>query len=63
MASLLDGTFKPLPAGERISRTGRIKFGTESNGGFKNVTVTNCVFDGCQGLTLESVDGGLLEDL
>ena len=25
--------------------TGRIKFGTESNGGFKNVAITNCVFE------------------
>jgi polygalacturonase len=63
LGSLLDGTFKPLPTGERIPRTGRIKFGTESNGGFKNVTITNCVFDGCQGLALESVDGAIFEDV
>ena len=43
--------------------TGRIKFGTESNGGFKNVTISNCVFDFCRGLALETVDGGLLEDV
>jgi polygalacturonase len=46
-----------------VPHTGRIKFGTESNGGFKNITVTNCVFDGCQGLALETVDGALLEDM
>ncbi len=63
LGSLLEGTFKPLPAGERIPRTGRIKFGTESNGGFKNVTITNCTFDGCQGLALESVDGAVFEDV
>jgi polygalacturonase len=63
LGSMLDGTFKPLPAGERIPRTGRIKFGTESNGGFKNVAITNCTFDGCQGLALETVDGGILEDV
>jgi polygalacturonase len=44
-------------------RTGRIKFGTEANGGFKNITVSNCVFEGCYGLALESVDGALLEDV
>jgi polygalacturonase len=43
--------------------TGRIKFGTESNGGFKNITISNCVFDYCRGLALETVDGGLLEDV
>lgn len=42
---------------------GRIKFGTESNGGFKNITISNCVFDYCRGLALETVDGGLLEDV
>ncbi|MEP7108884.1 MAG: glycoside hydrolase family 28 protein [Ferruginibacter sp.] len=43
--------------------TGRIKFGTESNGGFKNITISNCIFDYCRGLALETVDGGLLEDI
>ncbi len=43
--------------------TGRIKFGTESNGGFKNITVSNCVFEYCRGLALETVDGALLEDV
>ena len=43
--------------------TGRIKFGTESNGGFKKITITNCVFEHCRGLALETVDGGLLEDI
>ncbi len=61
--TLLDGTFKRFAADVRVHRTGRIKFGTESNGGFINITVTNCVFDGCQGLALETVDGGLLEDV
>jgi polygalacturonase len=43
--------------------TGRIKFGTESNGGFKNITISNCVFNYCRGLALETVDGGILEDV
>ncbi|MEO5682485.1 MAG: glycoside hydrolase family 28 protein [Chitinophagaceae bacterium] len=43
--------------------TGRIKFGTESNGGFKNISISNCVFDYCRGLALETVDGALLEDI
>ena len=43
--------------------TGRIKFGTESNGGFKNISISNCVFDYCRGLALETVDGALLEDV
>lgn len=42
---------------------GRIKLGTESNGGFKNITVTNCVFDNCFGIALETVDGAICEDI
>jgi len=56
--TLLDGTMKP-----RRGATGRIKFGTESNGGFRNVTVANCVFRSCKGLALEEVDGGILENI
>jgi polygalacturonase len=61
--TLLDGTFKRMeyPPGRRP--IGRIKFGTESNGGFKNITVTNCIFEYCRGLALETVDGGLMEDI
>ncbi len=63
--TLLDGTFKRDFRNQNgtFSPTGRIKFGTESNGGFKNITITNCVFDYCRGLALETVDGGLLEDV
>jgi polygalacturonase len=57
--SVLDGTYKQGSG----KPTGRIKFGTESNGGFKNVTIANCVFDYCRGLALETVDGALLEDV
>lgn len=42
---------------------GRIKMGTESSGGFKNIVITNCIFERCRGLALEVVDGGHMEDL
>ena len=57
--TLLDGAYKRNGRGG----TGRIKFGTESNAGFRNITISNCVFEGCQGLALETVDGALLEDV
>ncbi len=63
LGTMLDGTWKRWPADAKVPRTGRIKCGTESNGGFKNITISNCVFDGCGGLALESVDGALLEDI
>jgi polygalacturonase len=60
----LDGTFKrEYNRYSHNSATGRIKFGTESNGGFKNITISNCVFDYSRGLALEAVDGALLEDV
>ena len=63
--TLLDGTFQKTQseAPDHGRVTGRIKFGTESNGGFKNITITNCTFDHCRGLALETVDGGILEDI
>jgi polygalacturonase len=63
MGTLLDGTFKRFPPGSKVSPTGRIKCGTESNGGFKNITISNCVFESCRGFALETVDGAILEDI
>jgi len=66
MGTVLDGTFKvypPDPPGTRIGRLGRIKLGTESNGGFKNIAITNCMFDGCMGLAIETADGARVEDI
>jgi len=67
LGTILDGTFKKFDGSTedhgKIGGTGRIKCGTESNGGFKNITISNCVFEGCQGLALETVDGALLEDI
>ena len=65
LGSFLDGTFlrTQRQAPDRDGPTGRIKCGTESNGGFKNITISNCVFDRSRGLALETVDGGLLEDM
>lgn len=61
MGSVIDGTWKPMPPG--FKAYGRIKLGTESNGGFKNITITNCVFDNCYGIALETVDGAVCEDI
>jgi len=63
MGSLLDKNYKKIERKTNSGGTGRIKFGTESNGGFRNITISNCVFDFCCGLSLESVDGALLEDV
>jgi polygalacturonase len=66
IGTFLDGTYQKkyydrVP--DRGVVTGRIKFGTESNGGFRNITISNCTFEFCRGLALETVDGGILEDI
>jgi polygalacturonase len=58
------------------TRTNAIKFGTESYGGFRDITITNCnigpsrtkdgfsgVDEGLAGVALEIVDGGLMENV
>ncbi len=64
LGTVLDGTYKKFDrSSQRAYGTGRIKCGTESNGGFINIAIANCVFEGCQGYALETVDGALLEDI
>jgi polygalacturonase len=58
------------------SHCNAIKMGTESTGGFKNITITNCVIkpssqreviygkpEGISGISLEVVDGGVMEGI
>ncbi|MEN8194333.1 MAG: glycosyl hydrolase family 28-related protein [Bacteroidota bacterium] len=65
--SLMDGTFQSDFKDEDPEAnhciTGRLKLGTESNGGFKNIAVSNCVFERSRGIAIETADGGIIEDL
>ena len=65
IGTMLDGSFgrsqELAPDRDRV--TGRIKLGTESNGGFRNIAISNCAFIRSRGLALETVDGGVLEDV
>lgn len=65
LGSFLDGTLQrtQVKAPDQEGVCGRIKLGTESNGGFRNITIANCVFEHCRGLAIESVDGGIIEDI
>lgn len=65
LGSMLDGSYQTTQeaAPDKGAVTGRIKMGTESNGGFKNITISNVTFDHCRGFALESVDGALMEDI
>lgn len=63
--SVYNGTFLTniTAAPDRDGPTGRVKLGTESNGGFINITVRNCRFKRCRGLALETVDGAPMENI
>jgi polygalacturonase len=65
VGTVLDGTYgrTSVAAPDRDGPTGRIKLGTESNGAFRNITISNVVFVRSRGLALETVDGATLEDV
>jgi polygalacturonase len=65
LGTMLDGTYGTtmVTAPDKDGPNGRIKFGTESNGGFRNVTISNVAFVRSRGIALETVDGGPLEDV
>ena len=60
LGSLVDGTWKKSARGRG---NGRIKCGTESNGGFRNITISNCVLEGSEGIAIETADGAFAEDI
>lgn len=63
--TFLDGSYQMTQkaAPDKGVVTGRIKLGTESNGDFRNITISNCTFEHCRGLALETVDGSNLENI
>ena len=65
VGTLLDGTRTTLTekAPDGDGPTGRIKLGTESNGGFRHITIRRCTFTHCRGLALETVDGAEMKDI
>lgn len=63
--SLLDGTYRKSDYNsvDSVGPLGRIKLGTESNGGFRNIQITNCTCENSRGILMGVVDGGTLEDV
>lgn len=60
MGTLLDGTYIP----EKVNWVcGRFKLGTESNGGYRNIALSNCTFMYSSGLAFEEVDQGVMENI
>lgn len=63
LGSVLAGTWKKYADDAPVPRQGRIKCGTESNGGFRNITIMGNVIEGSKGISLETSDGAYLEDI
>ena len=60
LGTFLDGTYVP----EKVNWVcGRIKLGTESNGGYRNITISNCTCMWSSGLAFEEVDQGHMENI
>ena len=60
LGSVLDGTWKRRPKPAAMDASSAAPSPTAD---FINIAISNCVFEGCQGLALETVDGALLEDI
>jgi polygalacturonase len=65
LGTMLDGSYgrtqQLSPDRDRV--TGRIKIGTESNGDFRRIRIADCRFERSRGLAIESVDGGVIEEV
>ena len=60
LGTTLDGTYVP----EQVNWVcGRIKLGTESNGGYRNINITGCNCYYSSGLAFEEVDQGRMENI
>ena len=60
LGTFLDGTYQPEPVNWVC---GRIKLGTESNGGYRNIAISNCTCMWSSGLAFEEVDQGKMENI
>lgn len=60
LGTFLDGTRQPEPVNWVC---GRIKLGTESNGGYRDIAISNCTMMYSSGLAFEEVDQGRMENI
>lgn len=65
LGSVLDGTYRKSPylAPDKVGVLGRIKLGTDSVAGFRNILIADCLCENSRGLQLGAIDGGVLEDV
>lgn len=65
LGSVLDGTYRKSDyvSTDKVGVLGRIKLGTDSATGFRNVLIADCLCENSRGLQLGAIDGGVLEDV
>jgi hypothetical protein len=65
LGSVLDGTYRKSDyvSTDKVGVLGRIKLGTDSVTGFRNVLIADCMCENSRGLQLGAIDGGVLEDV
>jgi hypothetical protein len=65
LGTVVDGTYQPSPymSVDDIGVLGRIKLGTDSVAGFRNILVSDCICENTRGLQMGAIDGGVLEDV
>jgi hypothetical protein len=64
LGTVVDGTYQPSPymSVDDIGVLGRIKLGTDSVAGFRNILVSDCICENTRGLQMGAIDGGLLRN-
>ncbi len=65
LGTVVDGTYQPSPymSVDEVGVLGRIKLGTDSVAGFRNILVSDCICENTRGLQMGAIDGGVLEDV
>lgn len=65
LGTILDGSYRPSPyrSLDDVGVLGRIKLGTDSVAGFRNILVSDCTCENTRGLQMGAIDGGVLEDV
>src|SRR3546814_6826416 len=63
LGTMLDGTYElsDYRAPDDVGVLGRIKLGTDSVAGFRNILVTGCTCENSRGLQMGAIDGGTLD--
>lgn len=65
LGTLIGGEYRPSTyrSTDNVGVLGRIKLGTDSATGFRNVLISGCTCENTRGLQMGAIDGGVLEDV